>query len=70
MPEEEPKPPGDSADGPARENSLADDVRTTNPDEIFADWSEMRLGRAVLYLSVLLVAAFALVLALILIGIL
>jgi hypothetical protein len=70
MPEQEPKPPGDSADGPARENSLADDVRTTNPDEIFADWSEMRLGRAALYLAALLAAAVVLVLVLILIGIL
>jgi hypothetical protein len=69
MPEQEPKPPGDSADGPARERS-PEDVRTTDPDEIFADWSEMRVGRALLYASMLLVPAAILVLAFILIGVL
>jgi hypothetical protein len=70
MPEQEPKPPGDSADGPARESSPPDEVWTTDPDEIFADWSEMRVGRALIYASMLLAPAAILVLAFILIGIL
>jgi hypothetical protein len=71
MPEEDPRPTAEPPeDEPTPETASSGDVRTTDPDEIFADWSDIRLGRAVPYLAALLAAAFGLVLVLILIGIL
>jgi hypothetical protein len=67
MPEDDSKPELPAT--PAADRSPSD-VRTTDPDEIFADWSEMRVGRAILYASVLLSAGAILVLVLILLNVL